>query len=342
MPRTTTQYVISGTKFYRLASRKLYGYGGNLQNVEKSARRMYWADQGMKLLQRDQAGAEALIVAYLCRHANFRDLFIHGVKPHVFVALHLFRKKWEEKIDELCLDIRPNFDELCSCPIPEIKHQPFWKELDKLIKSSDNWPPSERYYYISKQVCHSSNYGIGAGMFALNALEKSRGKIVLSKKDAEFFLTMYHSLFPEIREWHQEVLAQVKSTRMLYNLLGDPIYFSGDLEAGTVVKEFLSAIAQSTVGCITRRAYTQMQNFIEDAGMPWDMLQDNHDSFLMQFPDDSENEKLVIDISRQFLEVEMTSPKDGTVFNMRSEAATGYNWAPHDKDKNPEGLQEVK
>lgn len=339
-PRDTTQYVITGTKFLRLASRKLrlFGsdYGGNHQNKEKSLRAMYWADEGKKLNQADQSGAEALIVAYLCRHGNLRDLFLNNIKPHVFVALHLFREKWKVKTKHIGLDIKPNIDELCNTSISGLRSNPFWKDVDSIIRSSDNWEPNERYYFIAKQVCHSSNYGVGAGMFVLNTLEKSKGKIVIDIKDAKKFLDFYHGLFPEIREWHREVEDQVRETRILYNLLGNPIQFTGDVRDEHAFKEMYSAAPQSTVACITNIAYAALQNYIEVTNSKWDMLNNCHDSLMTQSP--IEESELCCKTMKQFVEMELTSPR-GEKFRMKSEVQSGANWAPYHETKNPEGLR---
>jgi len=339
MPRNTCQYIIPGTKFYRLGSRSVLDqYGTNLQNIEKKLRRLYIADAGKLFNQADQSGAEALIVAYLCRAGRFRDLFLNGIKPHVFVALHLFADIWKEKSKGYGLDFKPDIDDLCNTPIPELKTKPFWKELNELIKASDNWTASERYYYIAKQVCHSSNYGIKAGMFCLNTLEKSKGKIVLHKEDADKFLGIYHSLFPEIREWHQVVIDQVRATGMLYNLLGYPITFTGDLNDENEHKEWFAAIAQSTVACITRKAYCDLQTFIETNKLEWDLLNDCHDSYLTQSPESESLE--CCKIMKSFIEIEMKSPR-GETFRMKSELQSGKNWAPK-SEYNPDGLVEVK
>ena len=149
MIRDSTSWIISGTKTYRLGSRKiLQEFGGNLQNIEKSAREIYIPDDGKMFIQTDQSGAEALIVAYLCRAGAFRQLFIHGVKPHVYVALHVFRDVWKKKNPTL------DIDTMCTTPIQALKSIEGWRELDLLIKSSDGWPASERYYYLAKQTCH--------------------------------------------------------------------------------------------------------------------------------------------------------------------------------------------
>lgn len=70
--RSSCTYKISGTKTFRLSSSKILGHWGeNLQNKEKGMRVMYIPDDGKIFVQVDQSGAEALIVAYLCRNANF-------------------------------------------------------------------------------------------------------------------------------------------------------------------------------------------------------------------------------------------------------------------------------
>lgn len=347
MIRSSTQYLQTGTKYYRLASRKLFDYWGeNLQNRNKHIRRIYWADEGKKFCQRDQAGAEALIVAYLCRHANFRNLFLNGIKPHIFVALHIFKNEFQQYIRHEGLDIKVDLDELCNTPIPDLPKNPWWKSVRNLIQSSDDWPSSIRYYYIAKQICHSSNYGIGPSRFCLNTLEKSEGKIVLRIDEAKRYLTFYHDLFPEIREWHADVQRQVRTTRFLYNLLGDPIYFSGDVDDERAVKEFYSSVPQSTVGQITRMAFVAIQEFIELTKIDWDIMQDNHDSILVQCPDSEDEVTQCHKIMKQYIEPTLHNNR-GEMFNMRSEGASGYNWSPCKLDKdgnvksNPEGLRAV-
>lgn len=153
--RDTTQYLIHGSKYSRLASRKLFNtIGGNLQNKDDSLKRIYFADDGKLLNQRDQAGAEALIVAYLCRDGNYRALFNNGIKVHVFVALHVFAYVWNEEMSKEGLDIQCNIDELLVTDIPSLKNNPWWKSIDSVIKDSDKWEPERRYYYIAKQICH--------------------------------------------------------------------------------------------------------------------------------------------------------------------------------------------
>ena len=135
------------------------GLGGNLQNIEKSMREIYIPDgftdalkdkcsyymssgdlsifteeELMSLrifVQTDQSGAEALGVAYLCKDGDFRQLFIHGIKPHVYVAIHVFRDIWKKKMREYSVagDVKCDIDEILNTPIKDLKSNPYWKDL---------------------------------------------------------------------------------------------------------------------------------------------------------------------------------------------------------------------
>lgn len=348
-------YGIAGTTTFRLNSKAITKnfktketWGGNLQNIEKEARGIYVADEGKTLVQPDQSGAEAKIVAYCCEPGcNFRKLFIHGVKPHIFVALHKFAPIWQTKINEFAGDIKLDIRELTNAAIEDLKNHPFWKELSNLIASSDDWPAQERYYFIAKQMCHSLNYGAKAYAFRMNTLEKSKGMIALTKQQAEEYIDFYNGLFPEISRWHTRVAEQVRATRILYNLQGFPIYFSPEIDDNSL-KEAYARVPQSTVGTITNIAFTKMQQYIEDTGIDWDMLQNNHDSFMVQCPDD--DVEMCCKISKSFMEQELTSPF-GETFKMGSGVSIGKNWGPRKEYKNingevviknSEGMHEIK
>jgi hypothetical protein len=354
----------------RRNSRKIFDlYGSNLQNLEKSIRQMYipdgfsaplrekclyWLKTGdLKIfneqeltnlnvfVQVDQSGAEALIVAYLCRNASYRQLFVNNIKPHSFLAMHLFKNVWPKKIKErggLIEDL--NIEELCSLSIPDLARNPFWSDLDLVIKDSDNWQTSERYYYFAKQTCHSANYGIEENTFRMNVLDKSGGKVVISAPDAKMYLGTYRGLFPEIPEWNEHVKDVVRQTKMLYNLFGYPYQITNHNITDSDMKEYIAWGPQSTVGQITETALTNLQEYIESEHKDWDILADTHDSYLTQGP--------LLDIRDRVTKMTelmgqpFVSPVDGAPFNMRSEWQIGFNWSSYKKGKNEEGLQSPK
>jgi DNA polymerase I-like protein with 3'-5' exonuclease and polymerase domains len=174
----------------------------------------------------------------------------------------------------------------------------------------------------------------------MNVLEKSGGKIVISKEDAEYFILTYQSLFPEIFQWHDEVRRQVEQTKMLYNCHGHPYTITQPFILESQWKELYAWCPQSTVGEITNIAYAKLQSFIESEKLEWDLLANTHDSYLLQCP--IGQEQLAAMKMKEFIEQKFVSPVDGVEFQMRSEAQAGYNWSPAKKDKNQQGLKEIK
>lgn len=350
---------------------KRKGWGGNLQNVEKGMREIYIPDGYSPALyekclyylkssdlsifseeeratlrifvQRDQSGAEALIVAYCAEPGQYRELFKSQIKPHSYLAMHLFSEIWPDKmLEHNLISSKSDFDiqELIKCPISQLRQHPFWSPLDKLIKSSDDWPLTERYYYLAKQTEHSSNYDVQPPMFRLNVLEKSGGKVVIEKEESERFLATKFSLFPEIKGYHRWVRQCAEKTKMLYNLHGHPYTITAWELIESKWKELYAWIPQSTVGEITNIAFTNMYQYVCDNNKHWDLLQNNHDSYLCQCPVGEEKECAAA--MGQFLEQEFTSPIDSAKFSMRSEVQYGFNWSPAKKDKNLVGLRELK
>jgi len=314
--RLTCSYNLAGTTTYRLSSRELLRlWGTNCQNIPKGLRKIVIPDNGKVFVQVDQSGAEALIVAYLTRPAKFRDLFLHNIKPHVYVALHNFAEKWSQMPEVI------NNADLIRALVAEpkdLKYVEGWAKIEKVIKSSDEWQANIRYYYLAKQTCHSSNYDIKARTFRLNLLLKSGGEVVKTIQECEQMLSRYHDkLFPEIKHWHMDVVSQVKRTSMLKNLFGHPRIFTGHQDESQW-KEWLAFVPQSTVGQITNYAFTELQEELMDGKHPSDIdiLENNHDSILAQcLP---ENKEYLGKLIASKLNRKLVSPR-GEEFYMKSE-----------------------
>lgn len=342
MSRNSCIYKPAGTNTFRLSSTKIFGrWGSNLQNIEKSLRKIYIPDDGMVFVQVDQSGAEALIVAYCCVAGQYRQLFINSVKPHTYLAMSLFKHIWPKKMLENRLISSAsefNIDEVIKTAIKDLKQHPHWKNLANLIKESDDWSLQERYYYLAKQTEHSSNYDIRPPTFRMNVLEKSGGKIVIGEQDAINFLQTKHGLFPEIKgSYHRYVERCAKDSRRLYNLHGHPYDITEFEIDDSALKELYAWIPQSTVGEITNVAYVKMQNHIVKYKLKWSLLANTHDSYLIQCPEAEALECAAR--AQEFMNQEFTSPIDGVKFSMKSEAAVGYNWGVYKKDTNPNGLK---
>jgi hypothetical protein len=351
-------------------NRKNIGWGSNLQNVKKALRAIYisdgwtpeikgllkyWLETGdisvfnqeqletiRVLVQRDQAGAEALIVAYDSDNGDYRQLFIQRIKVHVYVAMKLFFNHWKIKVKEHNLNITENdLEELNRTPIVQLKQNPKFKDLEKLIKSSDDWPAHERFYFLAKKIVHAYNNGLySAASLRYYILEGSQGQVIISPKDSAEFITVYSSLFPELADRANRYKQQVEKTGIIYNLFGHPYQITTYNLTEKKFRDCQTWPQQSTVGEITRIAYTKMYEYTRDNKLKWDLLSDCHDSYLGQCP--LFQVKDYLNKSAEFMEIELTSLVDGTKFRMQSEAQVGFNWAPLKKEYNELGLRELK
>lgn len=346
--RFTCSWGIGSTDCHRLGSRALFkfgsdkGFGSNFQNWDKALRKCVIADPGKLLGQVDQSGADALIVAYLCRAARYRQLFQCGIKPHVYIAMMIpkFRSYWEEQMGE-------SIERFINCDIGELTKQPRWKELVRIIKATDD-DPDTHYYFIGKKTGHSGNYGMAWPTFQLDIMAETDGKIRLTPAEAKEFLDFYKcDLFPEIPEWHEHVQEYLRyESRVLRNLFGYPCEFHPLLDDALFRKAY-AYVPASTVATITNRAFTAAQAEItkawdlHDETSVWhgvDLLQNGHDSILYQAPEDKV--EAVGRAIQVFMQPELTAP-DGTKFRMGSGLSVGRNWGPYNELTNTEGMKEL-
>lgn len=134
------QYKPAGTRSFRLSSSKLFNFGGNSQNNDKESMDIFEAPPGWCFVQRDQAGAEALYVAYDAKPGRYRALFENGVKAHTYVALHLFIDKFRGQ--------HPRDRYWCKTA-PELKELEEWAQISKAIAKS------KFEYDIGKKTGHA-------------------------------------------------------------------------------------------------------------------------------------------------------------------------------------------
>lgn len=246
--------------------------------------------------------------------------------------MHLFKDYWDQKLEMPSGYVNHVF---CSAKISDLKSIPNWGILAELIKND-----SERYF-IGKKTCHSSNYGIEAAKFRISILKDSEGKVVLSYEQATQFLVLYHSLFPEIRDWHRRVEQELKTNERLSNLFGFPREFSFHRIDTKLLMEAYAFVPQSTVGTLTNIAYTEMFEYIEEQNLEeWDLLNNKHDSYLLQCPPE-DTTRAAVKMKELIAKHEFTSPIDKATFHMKSEAAVGQNWGKYHKIYNPEGMKEL-
>jgi DNA polymerase I-like protein with 3'-5' exonuclease and polymerase domains len=314
--RFFSAFNLAGTKSFRLSSRKfLSDYGGNGQNQPESIRQYLVADAGKVIIQRDQSGAEALIVAHLARPGNYLQLFQHGIKPHTYIALNIFIEKFSTWAGH-------SQDRYYLKSPKELTALPEWKDLNAYI-SGDEANAAE--YALGKMTAHAKSYDMGANTFRINVLQRSAGRIRLTAEQAKQFLTTFEVLFPEIIEWQTEIKEELRSKRVLTNLFGHPRQFYQRWSA-ELFREALSFKPQSTVGVLTSYAETEVQQKIEAEGLDWDVLLNVHDALVMQVPNDENNIRYAMATLDKAFKRPLPSRHSGT-FVMKSEGMYGPSWA---------------
>lgn len=321
--RLTTSYKVSGTKNFRLASSKLLGFfGTNLQNPSDSLMECVIPEDDYIFLQPDQRGAEALVVAYEAPDGRFRQLFQLGIKPHSYMALQIFTNKFKGPYDAARYKaIYPK----------DFKALPECSELLKAIGKS------KREYDLGKRVIHAKNFDMGPRTFQVNTLEESEGTINLTYQEAKSFLQTHEATFPEILEYQQNIREELARGRILRNLFGFPRYFGG-LWCSNLLRDAYAFKPQSTVGTITNIAVTSMTEYIKKQSLPWFVLNNKHDSFLMEVPDTAEHKEHARTKAKELIEQHLTSSK-GEQFQMKCGISWGHNWGKY-SDENPTGMKE--
>ena len=99
--RMRTDWVITGTKFGRLSSRKnAYGEGCNLQNIPQEFRDIFISDPGCSFVIGDESQVEARFVAWLSGDPTYKRLFQLGGDIHRRVAAWIFKTDPEVITDE--------------------------------------------------------------------------------------------------------------------------------------------------------------------------------------------------------------------------------------------------
>lgn len=327
MNRLVTTFKQAGTRSFRLGSSKLFGeFGGNAQNPDKETLEIFIPSApDRSFVQADQAGAEALVVAYISAAGNYRALFQNGIKPHTYLALHIFHEQYKD----IWPFHAPRSDYL-NAKIAELPKLSGWQELSVAI--ADSGKP----YDIGKRTAHAKSYRMGPRTFQMSALKQSEGKLNLSFREAKVYLATFEVLFPEVIAWQAEIEAEVRSKRVLHNLFGFPRTFNRVINDG-YIREAISFIPQSTVACITHRAIVKTQRYIEENNLDWHVLNNKHDSYLLETPDSEIKDAAKFMISS----LGVTIRGRDCEFTMRSEVKAGKNWKDFSKD-NPLGMTKVK
>ena len=156
-------------------------YGpGNLQNIPKTARKIFTPPKGHIFLQFDYKQAEAVVVAYLINDVKLKKMFQDS-----------FGKSSEE-----CAANNWDVHKMTASSM-------FGIPLDQVTKEQRS---------VGKTIRHATNYSAGPTVVAT--------RLGITTREAKDYLQRYHQATPQLHLWHQRIQDELRRTRTLTNLFG--------------------------------------------------------------------------------------------------------------------------
>ena len=188
----------------------LWKSGLNLQNIPERGKPMFIADPGYVFSYFDMAQIEARYVAWLAGIKSWKEQF---------ELARLERGKYDAH--------RALASDLFKVPYDDVPTADFTADGKPTIR------------YIAKRCRHGLNYRMAAGRLATTA--------GLPLSEAETAYHLYHARHPEIREWWDATIREVKTNRELYSPLGRRWILLERLEEDTL-DSIVAFRPQSTAG----------------------------------------------------------------------------------------------
>ena len=322
--RLRSNYNVAGTTTGRLSSSKSdFGTGGNQQNIERRLRRVLIPDPGMKFCNVDLEQADARNVGAICWN--------------VFVESH------GEEYAGSYLDACESGDlhtHVCRMGWPDLEwgdDESKWKSIADEPKS---WYREFSYRDGAKKLGHGTNYYGTPRTMAMHT--KVATGVIKS------FQELYFEGFPvigsadhaephwngdryEYQNWHQYVRACLEHDGYIITPhFNRRRFFYGRPDDDQTLREAIAYAPQSMTADQIDTGIIRVWRALPEI----QLLIQVHDSILLQYPEDREEELLPKILDLLTIRIPL---KRGREFIVPVEAKIGWNWA--DKaDDNPDGL----
>lgn len=264
--RMRTSYNITGTKTFRLASRKnAFGSGANLANLPKgdeaeegeeeengeeveegeevysnlsnlhlpNIRKMYVPDPGYTIFDTDQSKADLRIVQRESGELELKAMLDEGRDPYVETAREYYR--------------------------------------DPTITKKRSDGSEHPQYKTFKSFAHGTHY--------LGTPQGLAQRLSLTVHEASRAQKWYLERYPKIRKWQEDFKKQLASKRFVENIFGYRRYYFDRIDE-KIFREGIAWKPQSTVAILTNKIW---MNIYENYPHIQILLQ-NHDSLVGQYP----------------------------------------------------------
>lgn len=261
------------------------------------------------LVEFDLAGAEWVVVAYLCGDANMLRVVENGLSPHIETGKLISRAPEDLVVREHKL--------IGSSTDADWIEQKRREELPELLSGDYFIPRSMSIRQAAKKSNHGLNYNMRYKRFALEN--------EMMENEAEPIVTLYRTVaYPGLLDWHEEIKHEINHGRWLTNLMGRKIRLLD--QAGPELYD--SAIAykpQSTVADIIlaamESAYADESALFASAALCANV----HDSLLFQYPEEPADRltDFVVEMKKKMRPLLCAK---GREFRLDVDVKAGHNW----------------
>lgn len=303
---------VGGTETMRFSHSKTpWGTGLNLATVAHRLRPMYIADDGYEIAEFDLNRGESWVYTFLSLDPELMRIHLGGGDFHAETAFAI-----QSAFGAKGLTV---------------------EEIRRLAKSGDAFGYKLRY--LGKKVNHASSYRMGPfrGAEVVNE-ESDETNITVTPSQMATAQKFWAQKYIGIKRWWNEIDRQLESTRILTTPYGRVRQFFGFMN-DHLKKEATAAVPQSTsVDYLNRGMLRVFNELVEPGYFGLELLHQNHDSILVQYPAQHRDNVFPEIIERLTSTVHI----NGHDVSIPIEGLYGQNWGDFHEEKNPEGLQEWK
>lgn len=295
--RMRFSYSVAGTETWRgVMGKSTFGGGFSMQTAPvrtaegRKIRQLFVADEGKRLANMDLARAEAMLVAWMANEVLMIEMFQRGEDTHWHNAKLIAQE----------LGMK-----------------------DVTMETPYNPSNDEHYHlrYAGKQCAHAIHYKMGPRVMRGTLLNHG---LDLPEKTCKSIIVTYRVQRPAIPQWHLRVDYDLKRTRTITTpevggVSKKRVFFGRTDDA--LLREALAFNPQCTTGLVLHTILQRTSDEFTHKGL--DILQESHDSFLFQFPEDWDEVALFKKIDEMG---DLPMMIGGRELNIPREFETGPTW----------------
>lgn len=257
-------------------------------------------------LEFDLAGAEWVVVAYLCRDENMLNVVRSGKSPHIVTGALM------SGLSEAVVSAEEALNKKTTDPDEIAANR---KKLE--LTGSTFLPRTMSIRSCGKKSNHACNYHIGYKTFALtNEMEE---------REAKKIVELYSSVaYPKLRDWWAETDEKIRHGRTLTNCFQRRVYLMGQLN-DDLFKQGYAFVPQSTVVDSCNQAMVRMFEDETPDFRPSQLLAQVHDSLLTQYlsTDFAAMARYAIKLGRDYMRPTLHYGED---FRLNTDLKVGQSW----------------